>query len=121
MEFDPIKAEAEARKQNPAYDAARIRQEAEKQKYLAPVIEYFAKLEEEIATMPIAQRFRRDRKPELGSGVGTCYSPQVADLNEADFKRTQLLSDLQRTRSEAMNLIGSVEAIVMDMEATKLD
>lgn len=123
MKFDPEKAEAEARKYNPAFDTARTRQESEKQKYLAPVIEYFGRLEEEIISMPIAQRFSRDHGLNFTAG-GTPEEQillQYHNLSEAEYKRAQLLVDLRTLRGKAMNLIGGVEGLIMDMEATKLD
>lgn len=123
MQFDPERAKAEARRQNPALDAAYTRQEAEKQRYLEPVIMYFSRLEEEILGMPIARRFRRDRRPNftLAGIVEGSVLPQFRNLSEADYKRAQLLIDLQAARTKAMGLIGEIESIVMDMEATKLD
>ena len=112
-------AEDDARRINPALDNALSRVEEEKVRYLEPVVEYFGHLEEEIAEMQIASRFRRDKKPDFRGIVGT--NPMLTDLNEAEYKRAQLKSDLDRVRGKAMILIGEVETLVMDMEATKIE
>ena len=122
MEFDPVGQLAQARKDNPALDAAYNRAEEEKVKYLEPLVDYFARLEEEIANMPMAQRFSRKHGPNFDYDTGRgIRSPLVGDLNEAEYKRTQLLFDVQRAKSMAMRLIGNLEGIILDMEAAKID
>lgn len=112
-------AESEARRYNPALDKALNRADEEKVKYLEPVVEYFGHLADEITEMPIAARFRRDKKPDFTGTVGT--NPILTDLNEAEYKRAQLKSDLDRIRVKAMILIREVGVLAMDIEATKTE
>lgn len=118
--YDPIKALAQARAEQPALDAAYHRAEEEKRLYLEPVIEYFAHLAEEIEEMPIASRFSREHGPNFEfSGTGHDVLPQYQDLNEAEYKRAQLQIDLSTLRDKAIGLIGGVESLVLDMQATQ--
>lgn len=118
--FNPEASKEQLRKDNPAFDAACRRVEEEKQKYLEPIVEYFHRIEQEILDMPVATSFRRDRNPDfsLSSGV---FNPILSDLNEADFKKAQLRIDLVSVRQDAMILIGKVESLIMDIEATKTE
>jgi len=120
--FNPKEAENEARRRNPNLDAALNRAQREKETYLEPLIGYFARLEAEIANMSIASRFRRDKKPDhCRSGKVSGPSPLYAELNEADYKRAQLLNDLRKICGRGMSLIGLIESLVLDMEATKTE
>ena len=72
--------------------------------------------------MPIAQRFRRGKKPDHSTSLSLgVVNPSLADLSEADYKRAQLMFDLNRIISEAIRLGSSVKALVMDIEVTKKD
>ena len=123
MSFNPDQLVREARAASPALDTAYNRSEQEQQLYLSPVVAYFGRLEAEIADMPIASRFRTDKTPDHFVAVGNrgMVHPLYADLSEADYKRAQLLSDLRTLRTNALNLIGGVHSLVMDMEATKTE
>lgn len=124
MEFNPARNLAQARESNPALDAAYTRVEEEKEKYLNPIVQYFSRLLEEVAAMPIAQRFSRDRSPNFMfsvTGQGSMDNPLMEGLTEAEYKRAQLAFDIVSVRSDVMHLISAVEAIVLDMEATKTD
>lgn len=73
--------------------------------------------------MPIAQRFRKDKKPDLSMVAGGQgqFLPHVLELSEAEFKRAQLMADLLSSKGKAMGVIGEIEGILMDIEATKRD
>jgi hypothetical protein len=116
-------AEQRARQGNPALDAALTRVEDEKRQYLEPIVEYFGRLEAEILGMPIAKRFRTDQTPNhmFAPGGEKSVLPHLVGLSEAEYKRAQLLADVRSLRAEAMILIGGVETVVMDMEATKVE
>lgn len=117
--FSPEDVKEEARRHNPALDSAYRTAEQAKHDYLDPLIDYFGRLEQEVAGMTIARRFRIDKGPNLE--VDEMFNPLVRGLSEAEFKRAQLLSDLGILRSTAMGLVGRVEDLVMDIEATKTD
>ncbi len=116
-------AEQRAREANPELDAALTRVAAESKKYLDPVVDYFAPLEEEIRTMPIASRFRRDQAPNhiFAPGGEEGVLPHLKGLSEAEYKRAQLAVDLSLLRSQALAVIGGIQALVMDIEATKTE
>lgn len=118
-EFNPSKDIAEARAANPALNAAYEKSETVTQKYIDPVVAFFDGLEREIVNMPIAERFRIDKEPDL-TGV-TGINPLLHGLTEAEYKRAQLLNDLQATRLQTMLLAGHIQDLVMDMEATKAE
>ena len=116
-EFNPNKDIAEARAANPALNAAYEKSEVVTQKYIDPMVEFFDTLEKEITEMPIATRFRTDKEPDL-TGIYN-INPLMRGLTEAEFKKAQLLGDLQVIRTRVMLLSGWIEGLVMDMEATK--
>lgn len=122
MEFNPIEQLAQARKDNPALDRAYKRAEREKEMYLDPVVSYFTRLEEEVREMPIAKRFRRDKTPEHAYSVGGgVLNPTLTELSEEEFKRASLLDSIQQIKAQAVLLAGTVEGIILDIEATKID
>lgn len=123
IKFDPQESERRLRAENPEYSEARRRQDEEKQKYLEPIIQYFSKLEDEVINMPISSRFRTDKKPDFARGLTSEMNimPWLTELSEAEYKRAQLKDDISQARQRAMALIGAIEVIVMDIEATKRD
>jgi hypothetical protein len=118
--FNPEAIKSEARRQQPALDEAYKKAEQAVRDYVDPLISYFNGLEVEISDMPIAQRFRRDRKPEHFA-TSRMVHPMFAELSEADFKRAEIKSHLEHIRAAAMNLAMGIEGLVMDIEATKVD
>lgn len=120
--FNPEEQFEEARRQNPALDEAYRKSEEAVHDYLEPLVDFFNRLAAEIETMPIAQRFRRDKKPILDySPSDRVWMPTVTNLNEADFKRAQLRDDLRSIRNRASVISNSIQGIILDMEATKRD
>ena len=121
-EFNPTLREAQAREQNPTLNKAFQRKEVEKSTYLEPVIDYFAALEQEILEMPIAQRYSTTHGPNFDAigGIGQVL-PLYRNLTEAEYRRVDLLNQLNHARSRAMIVIGALEDLVMSIEATKKD
>jgi hypothetical protein len=72
------------------------------------------RLELEIAAMPIASRFSTTRSPQ-GLEIGCVIDP---DLPEAEFKRSQLLADLQLVRGTFLTAYSRLASLVLDKEAT---
>ncbi len=113
-------AEDEARRNNPALDEALKKAENYAAKYIDPQIGFFKVLEAEITEMPIAKRFKKDKKPDHSTDPSPgIVHPSFANLSEAEYKRAQLMSDLIRVSSLALSLGHLVKGLVMDIEATK--
>ena len=108
----------------PEYQLAKKKAESVEVDFVQSGLVTVDSLIEEVATMPIAQRFRRDKTPHhqdintLGASV---VHPLYKDLPESEFKRVQLENDLKAIRTQLIILSSRLSATVMDMEATKLD
>lgn len=111
--------EALYRKENPAFDAASKRSEEVAERYLDPISRLLVELEAKIKGMNIATRFRRDKQPNFEYVYGV--NPTLVGLNEADFKRGQLLSDIHSLMTAHTRTIGMLDGLIMDMEATKTE
>ncbi len=114
--------ETRARRMNPLLDAAYEKAEDVVAEYVAPLVAYFNRLEEEVDHMPIAERFSREHGPnfDFSTSEGIPH-PSLMDLNEADYKRAQLKSGVEKARSRAMVVAGLIKSLVLDIEATKQD
>ncbi len=72
------------------------------------------RLEREVAAMPMPSRFSTTRPPQ-GLEVGFVIDP---DLPEAEFKRRQLLADLQLVRATFLSAYSRFASFILDKEAS---
>jgi hypothetical protein len=78
-------------------------------------------LEDEVVDMHISNRFSATKKPNLDYKGGGVLVPSITGLTEAEFKRKSLLMELQTLKNKIGTLASDVAAVVMDIEATKID
>jgi len=96
------------------------RVEVEKAMYFAPIVAYFAHLEEELRTMEMSHVYSRTEKPNLDFLLGSRFvSSIVKDLTEEGYKRFQLLSFLNQVRTGAILVFGEVGDLIMEIESAK--
>ena len=120
------------RPENPGHDATEARtKELMEKASVGGALSVIDELILEVEQMPIADRSKKTGK--IGEHIGhhdahiegdvrtDVINPAYKDLPEAEFKRQQLLSNLQKTRQQILNAVGGLENIVMDIEATKTD
>lgn len=74
----------------------------------------------EAEDMKIASRFRADLLMKDKVLIHDLH-PDLQEMNEAEFKRAQLLRDLQKVRTAILDTIGQLHNIVLDMDATKIE
>lgn len=117
--FDPERAEAEAREADPLLDEAYKKAEKALGDYITPLVDYFCRLENEVAEMNIAQRFSRAHGPNFDYAAVGIPNPMIVQPSEADYKRADLLDGVHKAKRAAMSVGVLIKSIVMDMEATK--
>ncbi len=61
----------------------------------------------------------RDTKNQVGITIATEQTLQKG--GEAELKRLQLISNLERARSDLLSLAGKIQDIVLDLQATKTE
>lgn len=107
---------------HPAFEAAQARaKDIIERASLNEAIRIIQGLRDEVSKMKIADRFNPDKKPSESEYIVQGMNPSWKDLNEPEFKRQSLLHDLEMIETEIASSIGRLNAIVMDIEATKLD
>lgn len=80
-------------------------------------------LEREVATMPLAKRFSRIKRPSesvLGKDMHT-MNPVLRGLTEAEYKRMTLILAVHTIREKILAAVQELKTVVMDMEASKRD
>lgn len=80
-------------------------------------------LEREIATMPLAKRFSRIKKPSdsvIVKDVST-MNPVLRGLTEAEYKRMTLILAVHTIRGKILAAVQEIKTVIMDMEAAKRD
>lgn len=77
-------------------------------------------LEEEVASMVIAERFSRTKKPSEGAyGKFAGSRPDFHNATEEEYKRAQLLLNLRQLKDAILHNIAQLKRVVLDIEATK--
>jgi hypothetical protein len=79
-------------------------------------------LETEVSTMKIADRFSRTAKPSesvYSSLSGGLNAGILKNLTEDEYKRQVLLINLKSIKSTIDSAIGSMEQVILDIEATR--
>lgn len=108
--------------ENPAFDAAEHKATDIQEKTLDPLMAILGDLRTELVDMPIARRFSREKSPLAERDHrGGIINPMLVGLNEAEYKRAQLDADLRNLQQDAISLSCRIRAVVMDMEATRID
>lgn len=109
---------------NPALQEALARAEAlVKKAQFNEAIRLIDDLEREAATMRLAKRFSRIKKPSesmLGRDMHT-MNPVLRGLTEAEYKRMTLILALHEIREKILTAVQGLKTVVMDMEASKRD
>ncbi len=72
---------------------------------------------ERVRTMKMPDRFRTDRTPNWDNAL-KIPNPLAADFSEAEFKRFQLLADLQRVQQEMSTVFSGLCSVVLDIEVS---
>ncbi|OGI65281.1 hypothetical protein A3A95_03465 [Candidatus Nomurabacteria bacterium RIFCSPLOWO2_01_FULL_39_18] len=87
---------------------------------LNQAIKVIERLEEEVASMVMPERFSRTKKPsESVYRSGRVMGAGFHDLTEDEYKRQQLLVNLIQVKSSILEAVEGLETIVLDIEATK--
>jgi hypothetical protein len=122
--LDPARGVHALQVDNPSLRAAEARaRELVERASLNEAIRVIDELEQEVASMSIASRFRRDKIPSespywRASGFP---NPVLRGLNEAEHKRTVLLLILAGLKNKMTNIVGEIEDMVINIEATKTE
>ena len=90
-----------------------------KQAKLNEAIDIIEQLEREVATMAISSRFSREKIVSDSPYAKPNMVPTLVGLTEEQFKRTQLLRDLNSIKNEIFKKISDIKTVVLDIEATK--
>ncbi len=120
------------RPENPGHDAAEARtKELMEKASVGGALSVIDELILEVEQMPIADRFKKTGN--IGEHIGhhdahiegdvraNIINPAFKKLPGSEFKRQQLLANLQKTRQQILTAVAGLEGIVMDIEATKTD
>ncbi|MBI2421160.1 MAG: hypothetical protein HYV38_03700 [Candidatus Levybacteria bacterium] len=110
---------AEARSQDPVMDAIITKSEQAKA-VVVPALSYLDQLGTEIDTMPIAERYLREKWPDLSALAGIA-APRVRGLSEAEYKRETMRIELERIRNELIGISGAIGDLVLQVEAAKTE
>jgi hypothetical protein len=78
-------------------------------------------LMDEVRTMTISSRFNPALQPNKSYFVTTPLSHMFRGLNEPEYKRQTILMALNRIINEITSTVSKLDAIVMDIEATKAE
>ena len=105
-----------------ALDAAEKRaSEVGERAFLNEAIKIISELEHEVRTMHIANRFSRIKKPSESGYAPKPLNLLWKDLTEDEYKRKQLLVDLEHLKQQILSATTGLKMVVMDIEATKTD
>ncbi len=107
---------------DPVFKAAKLRAEelAERAK-LNEAIRIIEELEKEVAGMPIAKRFSREKKPTESPLFSGAPNPILVSLTEDEYKRATLLKALEGIKEQLLGTITRIHDVVMDIETTKTE
>ena len=112
------------RPENPGFDAAEQKaRETVDRAQLNEAIRVIDQLIEEVRSMPIASRYKLDKRPSesLLAANAPSLNPILKDLNEPEFKRQTLLNNLERIKTDTVRAISQLGHVVLDIEATKTE
>ncbi|OGG79789.1 hypothetical protein A3A39_04625 [Candidatus Kaiserbacteria bacterium RIFCSPLOWO2_01_FULL_54_13] len=122
---------------NPKLDAAEARAaQIVERAQLNEAIRVIEELEEEVVTMKISERFKRDKVPSESPYIrgktpegkpthplvgGNPMSRAFIGLTEDQYKQQSLLRVLQDIKTKITVAVSELNAVVVDIEATKSD
>ena len=110
---------------NPHQDAAEARALAIlEQAELNEAVRVVESLQEEVRTMHVSNRFKRDVKPSespYAAMKGELLNPMYKNLTEDEYKRRSLLDKLEVIKSNIHKQVRNVHEVVLEIEATKMD
>lgn len=121
--YNPVETEKIIRPLVPGHEAAHQRSIEKSDELFGAAVVYVLEVEKEVREMQIAKRFRTDKGPnyEYMLQGNASPNPLYVDLSEAEFKRSQLLNDLDELKQRIIEVAGSFQSVIMDIEATKAD